>query len=190
MTDNMSTLTPLLGPLAALQSLLDIYPDRSIIIGGIASSLLGQPRLTADLDALILLSNEEIPELFENAVKKGLETRIAEAEEFAKRHRIVLLRHTKSETNIDISLGLLPFEQEAISHSHTQEVGGIVINLPTPEDLIVMKSVAHRPKDLLDIQGIIQSHRNLDRDYIQNWVQQFADLLERPELWDDIADWF
>ncbi len=64
------------------------------------------------------------------------------------------------------------------------------IRLPTPEDLIIMKAVAHRPKDLLDIQGIIQSHPHLDRERIQDWVTQFADLLEMPELWDDIAHFF
>jgi hypothetical protein len=63
------------------------------------------------------------------------------------------------------------------------------IRLPTPEDLIIMKAVAHRPKDLLDIEGIIQNHPNLDQQRIQNWVSQFADLLERPELWEDIASW-
>jgi plasmid stabilization system protein ParE len=52
-----------------------------------------------------------------------------------------------------------------------------------------MKAVAHRPKDLLDIQGIIYSNPNVDREYIQDWVTQFATLLEMPELWDDIAGW-
>ena len=63
------------------------------------------------------------------------------------------------------------------------------IHLPTPEDLIIMKAVAHRPKDWLDIQGIIQSHPDLDRRRIREWVTQFAELLEMPELWDAIADW-
>lgn len=63
------------------------------------------------------------------------------------------------------------------------------IRLPTPEDLIIMKAVAHRPKDLLDIQGILQSHPDLDRRRIRKWVTQFAELLEKPELWDAIADW-
>ncbi len=52
-----------------------------------------------------------------------------------------------------------------------------------------MKAVAHRPKDLLDIQGIIQSNPNLDRQRIRAWVIEFAELLEMPELWKDIADW-
>jgi len=54
---------------------------------------------------------------------------------------------------------------------------------------IIVEAVAHRPKDLLDIQGIIQRHPDLDRRRIRSWVTQFADLLDRPELWDAMADW-
>jgi len=49
-----SVLTPLLEPLAALHRLLKQFDDRGVIIGGIVASLLGQPRLTADLDNKIL----------------------------------------------------------------------------------------------------------------------------------------
>ncbi|MEW6027901.1 MAG: hypothetical protein AB1554_00305 [Chloroflexota bacterium] len=50
-----------------------------------------------------------------------------------------------------------------------------------------MKAVAHRPKDLLDIQAIAENHPDLDVARIKNWVKQFADVLEMPSLWDDIA---
>ena len=36
------------------------------------------------------------------------------------------------------------------------------MRLPIPEDLIIMKTIAHRPKDLLDIQAILDSHHDLD----------------------------
>jgi hypothetical protein len=39
-------LTPLLEPLAALQRILNQFKNRGLIIGGIAASLLGQPRLS------------------------------------------------------------------------------------------------------------------------------------------------
>ena len=40
------------------------------------------------------------------------------------------------------------------------------MSLP-PEDLIIMKAIAHRPKDMLDIESIITSHPKLDRKRIQ-----------------------
>jgi len=46
-------LEPLLAPLAAIQRVIEKLDDRGVIIGGIAASLLGEPRLTADADALV-----------------------------------------------------------------------------------------------------------------------------------------
>jgi len=149
-------LKPLLDPLETLQKLLDHYIGRSIVIGGIASSLIGEPRLTAHLDALVIINNEEIQELVETARSLGLDSRIKDVHKFAEQNRVVLLRHTDSGTNIDISLGMLPFEKEMISRSTKYQVGDFSITLPSPEDLIIMKAIANRQKDILDIQGIIK----------------------------------
>lgn len=177
-------------PLESLERLLSQFDNQGIIIGGIAVSLLGQARFTEDLDAMVLLSIDEIPHFLEVAEKEGIEPRIAQADDFARRNRVLLLRHTASHTDIDISLGVLPFEQEMVARSQVHEIDdALKIHLPTPEDLIIMKAIAHRPKDLLDIQGIIRNHPHLDRRRIQDWVTQFADLLEKPELWGDIVDW-
>jgi len=61
--------------------------------------------------------------------------------------------------------------------------------LSSAASLIILKSVAHRPKDLLDIQAIIDGHPDLGRERIRRWVGEFAQLLEMPELWTDIAVW-
>ena len=42
---------------------------------------------------------------------------------------------------------------------------------------------------LLNMQAIIESHPDLDRERIRHWVHEFAQVLEMPELWDDIAAW-
>lgn len=175
-----------LAPLNALQSLLEQFHGRGVIIGGIASSLLGKARLTADLDAMILLSLENIPDLMESAEKLGIYPRMENAAEFARKNRVLLLRHRDSATNIDISLGILPFEEEMVERSQQVVVGSIKIQLPTPEDLIIMKAVAHRPKDMLDIQGIANANPYLDRKRIEFWVRQFAEALDLAELWTDV----
>jgi predicted nucleotidyltransferase len=77
----------------------------------------------------------------------------------------------------------LPFEIEMIQRSRLVEVGSIRLRLPTPEDLIIMKAVAHRPKDLEDIQAVAASHPKLDKKRIQYWVEQFSTALELPDLW-------
>ena len=180
----------LLPSLIALQKLLARFGDQGIIIGGVAASLLGKPRLTADVGAMILLSIENLPHLTNAAIEVGLVPRISNAEDFASRHRVLLLRHQESGINVDISLGILPFEVEAVERSVVCQVGNLAIRLPTPEDLIIFKAVAHRPQDLLDIQAIVENKPGLDRERIKHWVQEFAQVLEMSELWDDIAHWW
>jgi len=38
-----------------------------------------------------------------------------------------------------------------------------------------------------DIQAIIASHPDLERARIEDWLRQFAQALDMPEVWDDIA---
>jgi hypothetical protein len=177
-------------PLHALQRLLERFGEQGVIIGGIATGFLGKPRFTVDLDAMFLASAGDIPHILEMAKEEGIEPRTDKVMEFAKRSRVLLLRHSASGASIDITLGVLPFEEEVVARSKIFDTGMLSLRLPTPEDLIIMKAVAHRPKDLIDIQTIVDSHPELDVERIQYWVKSFAEVLETPGLWTDIETMF
>jgi predicted nucleotidyltransferase len=178
-------LEPLLEPLESLQRLLSRFDNRGVIIGGTAVSMLGRARFTEDVDAMFLLSIQDIPHLLEAAKEEGIEPRIGNAAEFAKKNRVMLMKHVLSDTNIDISLGVMPFEQEMVERSVVHQIDeALQIRLPTPEDLIIMKAIAHRPKDLEDIRTIAEKYPNLDVGRIEEWVKAFGEVLETPDLWD------
>ncbi len=183
----LTGIAPLLEPLAALHRLFIQFDNQGVIIGGIAASLLGQPRFTADLDAVILLSTSDLPRLIEVAAQEGMVGRIVDAEAFARKNRVLLLKHQSSGIKIDITLGILPFEVEMIERGQEISVGNIQLRLPTPEDLIIMKAVAHRSKDLADIQAIAASHPNLDKERVRYWVEQFGEALDILDLWKMIS---
>jgi len=176
----------LLEPLIALQNLLDKYEERGVIIGGIASGLLGRPRLTVDLDAMFLASISDVPKILKLASEEGIEPRTENVTEFAQKSRVLLLRHKKSGVNIDISLGILPFEEEVVERSIKQYAGIMTVRLPTPEDLIILKAIAHRPKDIQDIREVVANNPDLDHHRIKRWVKEFAELMEMPALWGQI----
>lgn len=184
----MASIIPptLLDPLSALQNLVEHFGNHGVIVGGIAASLLGQPRLTFDLDAVILMCTDDLPRLIEAARNEGMIARISEAEAFARKNRVLLLQHERSGINIDIALGNLPFESEMVERAQEITIGEIQVRLPTPEDLIIMKAIAHRVKDLEDIKSVAASHPNLDKPRIQYWVEQFAAALDLHSLWDEI----
>ena len=157
-----------------------------MIIGGIAVGLLGKPRFTADVDAMFLLSIQDIPRFLELANEEDIVPRTLNVEEFARKSRVLLLKHEPTNTEIDVSLGVLPFEEEMVERGEIKSFANLSIRLPTPEDLIIMKAIAHRPKDLEDTRTLVDKYPALDHHRIERWVKDFAQALETPELWGQV----
>lgn len=180
----------LLPALKAFCSLLKTSKTKGIVIGGVAASLLGQPRMTADIDATVLLEDKEVEVFLRQAAAHGLMSRLSNPIEFFRRSAMLLLKHVETGIPVDVAQGRLPFEREAAKRASFHKVGGVAVPLPTPEDLVVMKAVAHRPQDIEDIRGIVSVHPKLDVRYIQKQVQEFAKVMEMPEIWTDISALF
>ena len=179
-------LEPFRATVEALNRLLEKHNYQGVIIGGIAVGFLGKPRFTADVDAVFLLSIQDVLKFLESAKSENIESRVQNIEEFAKKNRVLPLKHIPTNIEIDISMGIMPFEKELIARGSKKSFANLSVQLPTPEDLIIMKAVAHRPKDLEDIRTIVSNNPNLDTKRIKKWVIDFAEVLELPDLWKEI----
>ncbi len=185
--DHLASLLPALRTLCRL---LKKSKTKGMVIGGVAASLLGQPRMTADIDAAVLLDDDSIGPFLDQALAHGLTPRITNPSAFAKRSAMLLLKHDESGTPVDVAQSRLPFEQEAIARARQVDVGGFSVPLPTPEDLIIMKAIAHRPQDIEDIRGIVLCQPKLNVGRIRKEVTALAHTLDMPDLWNDIAGLF
>jgi len=58
----------------------------------------------------------------------------------------------------------------------------------SPEDLIIHKMVAGRPRDLEDVRVVQNKNQTMDRAYIEKWLKDFEATLDRPlvETWKKI----
>lgn len=157
-----------------------------LIIGGIAVSLLTRPRTTQDIDVLSFLDESQWADFLKIGKRFGFEARIKDILPFAQENRILLLRHKRSGVNVDISFGYLPFEEESLKRKTLHKAGSLQVPLPTPEDLIIMKMIAHRPHDMIDVKTIFETYPKLDRQRIQKWVKAFSDALENPAILSDL----
>jgi hypothetical protein len=176
-------------PLAPLPDLLNWWRAQQVsglVIGGVAVGLLGRPRITRDLDALILLTEDRWPSFLAASGQFGFVPRESDTLAFAREARVLLLRHQATSIDIDVAFGWLPFEEEAVARVRTVNVAGTSVPLPTPEDLIIMKAVAHRAQDLQDIEGLLAAQPRLDTRRVRRWVRLFAETLEMPEVYDDV----
>ncbi len=177
---------PLIESLRDLIIWLDAENIQQVVIGGVAVALIAQPRMTEDIDAVISLDTDLLESFLSTATSYGFAPRISDAADFARRRRVILLQHQPTGVNIDLSCGVLPFEEEMISRARSLTIGSLKIKVATPEDLVITKAIAHRPRDIADIEAILNIEPNLDFERIRHWVSQFAEALEMPELLEDL----
>jgi predicted nucleotidyltransferase len=177
-------LTRLVSALTALMRWFDEGGVQGAVIGGVAASLRSTPRFTRDIDAVVI--NAETLELIQSANDFGFVPRIPDAAEFAFTTRVLLLRHDESNVDIDISLGALPFETEVVDRSTLLDVNGIPVRVATAEDLVIMKALAGRARDIADMENLVASHPQLDLDRIRRWVREFSSILEMPEIQENL----
>jgi hypothetical protein len=147
-----------------------------LIIGGLAVAVIGEPRMTGDVDVIGYLSMEQATELIDTAVAAGFEVAPDERERL---HATGTLRFTKGRFQLDIILASLPFEDDARARARKRRLFGRLVPLPTPEDLILFKVLAGRDKDLVDAVGIARRHLTaLDHRYLDAALGAVCDLAE------------
>jgi hypothetical protein len=171
---------------AELQALCESQRWRFCFIGGLAVLRWGEPRETVDVD-LTLLTGFGGEEQFVRTLLTHYEPRIADALDFALSRRVLLVR-ARSGVGLDIALAGLPFEESVIARSSVFAFSSeALLRTCSAEDLVVLKAFASRPKDWIDLEGIIIRQRvKLDWDYIFQQIGPLAELRESPELIDEL----
>ena len=176
----------LLAVLSDLLAWLQAGEVPGVVIGGLAASLLGRPRLTRDVDVLVLVAEDRWPEFLAAGAQYGFVPRRSDSLSFAQQTLVLLVRHEPSGIDADMVFGSLPFEKEAVARAVWVEFSGVRIPLPLPEDLIIMKAVAHRPQDLADIEAVLAAHPRLNLRRVRRWVREFSEALAMPEILHDL----
>ncbi len=170
---------------AAMRDLMGVIQSeyKGMITGGMAVIALGYPRVTTDINATVLATAADLPALIQRLRAHHILPRIENAADFAQSNHVLLLRHQPSEIDLDLSLAMLPFEDDAIAHRQMANFAGVAIFIPRVADLVIYKIVASRPDDLRDIEELLLRHfARIDFDRVRSVVKQFAEILERPEM--------
>jgi predicted nucleotidyltransferase len=184
--DELASPTDLSPVLCSLSEWLNKENISYALIGGVAVSFAAQPRMTQDIDAIICLDPGLAAGFLESGKRYGFVPRISNPIEFARKSRVLLIRHHQTKVGIDLSCGVLPFEREVLDRATEVNAGSCKLKIATPEDLIIMKAVAHRQRDLIDIDNLLTVNPDVDTSRIRHWVAQFAEVLESPELVKDL----
>ena len=147
--------------LADAVAVLEARGMRCALIGGLAVSLRGQPRMTVDVDLVVLATVEEALQLVHELDGTCFAPLFPGVEEVVTKSFILPLRHRSTGIRVDLAIGMSGFEQRAVHRATPVTIGGTRIPVVSIEDLLVMKALAGRPQDDQDIRGLVAAQRDV-----------------------------
>ena len=153
-------------------------------IGGLAVLRWGEIRMTQDVD-LCLQAGFGGEEKYILKLAQNFASRISNPEEFARKHRVLLLR-SSGKIAIDIALSGLDFETRMIKRATMFQFDeGIELKTCSAEDLLILKAFAGRPQDWLDIDGILaRQGAGIDRAYCLEELSQLCLARDDSDIMD------
>ncbi len=165
----------------ALSDLVKELSDRNLryaVIGGVAMSMRGRVRATEDVDLIIDGNREEAMELFASLPTEIFGSLVSDTASVVQAARILPLKHLKTQVGLDLAIGESGLEQQILARATDVAVGSYAFRVATAEDLILMKLLAGRAKDLDDVNALAKSKgKSLDWNYCIATARQLDEAL-------------
>lgn len=166
------------GPLRTAITFLEEKNYRYAVIGGIALSQWGVVRATRDVDIKVLVPNTDYAGT-RNTLQAKFPNR---ARQHAPDNPLIVAVNV-DEVIVDFLLAVPGYEEQIIERAVRRDLNGFLALICSAEDLIIQKIYAGRDKDWPDVESLlIAQDGKLDEGYIESWLTQFAEALEKPEI--------
>jgi hypothetical protein len=149
-----------------------------VLVGGVATIVLGRPRATADLDLLVGGGRAGLVRAAAAATAAGFE----DVAGFLRANPMlagIARRLRCGVIHLDVMRSRDAHDVITLRHRRTNSDLGVRLPLPTAEDLLLLKLKAGRPLDLQDALGIAEAQRGtLDHDYLWRWAKRLGVIEE------------
>ena len=164
------------------------------LVGGVAASVLGEPRTTRDLDVVIAVADDRAAERIAFALK-GRGYREFPAEPWLERKnwpRLAMVRllvpgETVSGVVADLLFAFSGIEPEVVAAAERLEISpGFAVPVALPEHLVALKVLAGRPIDGQDARALLarldsSARRRIEEAFVliqQRGYHRGKDLLD------------
>lgn len=153
---------------------------RYAIIGGMATGFRSQPRFTKDVDILLQVPQITLPPLLADLARRGFDfDELAVIREWTQHHMATISYHG---IRVDLLKPVLPAYQHILDRATTETWLYHPIRVASAEGLILLKLLAFRTQDLLDIENLVAATgKRLDLEWIRaEW--QTIESLDDPRM--------
>ena len=172
---------------AIVAAILEELGIRYVIGGSVASSLMGEPRSTLDLDLMIVCDADSVRSLV-GRLKEAFYVDESDALRAVADQSAFNAIHLPSSLKVDFFLAeRTPFAIHQIERRRAIDIGGARLYFYAPEDLIVRKLMWFRlggetsERQWRDVLGILKTEKSLDAELLRETALEagVADLLGR-----------
>ena len=176
----------LLPALDLLVTVFEAMRADYLIMGGLAVRAYSIPRATADIDVTLALDRDHLPELLQTLQSHDYEV----AEPYlggwvddVHGMSIVKIKGYVGDYDIDVDIFLAEseYQREMLRRRRKADVEERTLWIASAEDLILLKLIAGRQRDMLDVGDLFFTQEPLDVKYMRHWAGELgiSDRLEK-----------
>jgi predicted nucleotidyltransferase len=158
--------------LAKVGQLLDQGGISYMVIGAQAVLVYGEPRLTRDIDITIMAGAGDANRIANLLTGAGIDP-LEHPESFVAETLVLPCIDRESQIRIDVTFGASQYERAALRRTRVVEMAGHPVRFISPEDLVIHKVLAGRPRDIDDVLGLLLKQPDLDHTSIRSWLDGF-----------------
>jgi len=174
--------SPVAELLADLGRAFDALGISWYLFGAQAAIVYGVARLTADVDVTIRAPSSPTADWLSVLGRNGFKPRFTDPD-FIEQTRVVPVVHTATALPVDLVLAGPGLEEEFLGRAVVRSVDGVPVPVVEVSDLVVLKILANRPKDLADVVMLMRVQGDaVDRGRVRAVLSMLESALGQSDL--------
>ena len=168
--------------LAALARAFARHKLKWYVFGAQAVAAAGVPRLTADIDVTVDCLDTAV--LLQALSAAGFQIRdVGDVDSFLSQTRVLPATHRTTGYELDVVLAGPGLEEEMLNRVILRKIGRTQIPFIDTNDLVVLKILAGRPKDIEDVAALVRLQGNeLILEIVRRRLHELESLLDDSTL--------
>jgi hypothetical protein len=164
----------------ALSAAFEELGVRWYVFGAQAAIFHGITRATADIDVTVDAGDHPTAGVAASLTAHSFTLRVADPA-FVEQTRVLPVVHAVG-VPVDVVLAGPGLEDLFFDRVVHRRVGRVQIPIASAEDIIIMKVLAGRPKDVEDIRGIVTAKRDLNVSQVRETLTLLEGALDQSDL--------
>lgn len=150
-----------------------------MIIGGQAVLIYGEPRMTRDIDVTLGVDIDRVDSVLDAFTGSSFRPLPEDIHSFVTETHVLPMEDATTRIRLDLIFSFSPYEREALTRVRLINIGPAAVRFASPEDIVIHKIVAGRPRDVEDVRHILAIQEIIDDSYVRRWLAQFDSALGR-----------